>query len=247
MTEEKEFQGAPEDSVRLPILPLRNSVLFPQVVIPLSVGRPKSIALIKDAAENKQNITILTQRDPEIEDTEVNDLQLIGATASILKVVHIAKDSYSAILRGVQRLRLKAIVQTEPYLVGDFELIDESNIESDIELDALVMNLRSTASDVIRFMPEMSREASQMLDTVQDPVHLCDFIAANMDITADERQQLLAELDIKERLTLTIRFLSRQLEVATVRSEERRVGKEGSNESTKGTRRTQTTATDISR
>jgi len=216
MTEEKEFQGAPEDSVRLPILPLRNSVLFPQVVIPLSVGRPKSIALIKDAAENKQNIAILTQRDPEIEDPEESDLHLIGASASILKVVHIAKDSYSAILRGVQRLRLKAIVQTEPYLVGDFELIDESNIESDIELDALVMNLRSTASDVIRFMPEMSREASQMLDTVQDPVHLCDFIAANMDITADERQQLLAELDIKERLTLTIRFLSRQLEVAKV-------------------------------
>lgn len=216
MTEEHEFQGATEDTVRLPILPLRNSVLFPQVVIPLSVGRPKSIALIKDAAESKQNIAILTQLDPDIEDPVEADLHRIGASASILKVVHIAKDSYSAILRGVQRLRLKSIVQTDPYLIGDFELIDESEVDSDIELDALVMNLRTTASDVIRFMPEMSREATQMLDTVEDPVHLCDFIAANMDITADERQQLLAELDLKDRLTLTIKFLSRQLEVAKV-------------------------------
>lgn len=216
MTEEQEFQGAQDDSVRLPILPLRNSVLFPQVVIPLSVGRPKSIALIKDAAENKQNIAILTQHDPDVEDPEEGDLHTIGASASILKVVHIAKDSYSAILRGVQRLRLLSIVQTEPYLIGEFELIDETDVDTDIELDALVMNLRTTAADVIRFMPEMSREASQMLETVHDPVQLCDFIAANMDITADERQQLLAELDIKERLTLTIRFLSRQLEVAKV-------------------------------
>ena len=216
MTEERETVPVSGDTVRLPILPLRNSVLFPQVVIPLSVGRPKSIALIKDAAENKQNIAILTQKDADVEDPTEGDLHRIGASANILKVVHIAKDSYSAILRGSQRLRLMRIVETEPYLIGDFEVIDESAIERDIELDALVMNLRTTAADVIRFMPDMSREATQMLDTVEDPVHLCDFIAANMDITADERQQILAKLDIKDRLNLTIRFLSRQLEVAKV-------------------------------
>src|SRR5690554_2179375 len=187
MTEERETVPVSGDTVRLPILPLRNSVLFPQVVIPLSVGRPKSIALIKDAAENKQNIAILTQKDADVEDPTEGDLHRIGASANILKVMHIAKDSYSAILRGSQRLRLMRIVETEPYLIGDFEVIDESAIERDIELDALVMNLRTTAADVIRFMPDMSREATQMLDTVEDPVHLCDFIAANMDITADER------------------------------------------------------------
>lgn len=216
MTEERETTPVSGDTVRLPILPLRNSVLFPQVVIPLSVGRPKSIALIKDAAENKQPVAILTQKDADVEDPTEGDLHRIGASASILKVVHIAKDSYSAILRGVQRLRLMRIVETTPYLIGDFEVIDESDVDRDIELDALVMNLRSTAAEVIRFMPDMSREASQMLETVQDPVHLCDFIAANMDINADERQQILSKLDIKDRLTLTIRFLSRQLEVAKV-------------------------------
>lgn len=216
MTEESETSHVSGETLRLPILPLRNSVLFPQVVIPLSVGRSKSIALIKDAAENKQNVAIVTQKDPEVEDPTEGDLHRIGSSASILKIVHIGKDSYSAILRGEQRLRLMRIVDTEPYLIGDFEVIDESDVEHDIELDALILNLRTIAAEVIRLTPEMTREATQMLETVQDPVHLCDFIAANMDITADERQQILAKLDLKDRLILTIRFLSRQLEVAKV-------------------------------
>lgn len=216
MTEEHETSPVSGDTLRLPILPLRNSVLFPQVVIPLSVGRPKSIALIKDAVESKQSVAIVTQKDPDVEDPTEGDLHRIGSSATIIKIVHIGKDSYSAILRGEQRLRLMRIVESEPYLVGDFEVIDESDIERDIELDALVLNLRTTAAEVVRLMPDISREASQMLENVQDPVHLCDFIAANMDITAEERQQILAKLDIKDRLTLTIRFLSRQLEVAKV-------------------------------
>lgn len=216
MTQEFDFTEGSEETIRMPILPLRNSVLFPQVVIPLSVGRETSIALIKDAAESQQDIAILTQLDPEVEAPTEDDLHRIGSAAGILKIVHIAKDSYSAILRGLHRIRLVKVVQTEPYLIGEFERIEEVARTSDIELDALVMNLRSTAAEVVKLMPDLSNEATQMLDTVDDPGQLCDFIAANMDVSAEERQQLLATIDLKERLTLTIRFLTRQLEVAKV-------------------------------
>ena len=215
MTEERDTQESTDGIIRMPILPLRNSVLFPQVVIPLSVGRARSIELIKDAVNREEPIAIITQRDAEIEDPSEGDLYRIGTTANVVKAVRVARDSYSAILRGVQRIRLIRIVETDPWLVGEFEVIDEL-VTPDVEIDALVLSLRASAKEVIRFLPDMPREAGQMLDAVDDPVHLCDFIASNMDVPAEEKQQILGKLDLKERLSLTIRMLSRQLEVARV-------------------------------
>ena len=215
MTEERDIQQSPDGVLRMPILPLRNSVLFPQVVIPLSVGRPRSIELIKEAVSKEEPIAIITQRDPDVENPSEGDLYRVGVTANVVKAVRVARDSYSAILRGNERIRLVRIVETEPWLIGEFEYLEES-VEEDVELEALVLNLRTSAREVIRFLPDMPREAAQMLDAVEDPVHLCDFIASNMDITAEEKQQILGKVDVKERLSLTIRFLSRQLEVARV-------------------------------
>lgn len=216
MSEEQDSRTPAAETVRLPILPLRNSVLFPQVVIPLSVGRPKSVALITNAADVQSQIAIVTQIDPEVEDPSFDDLHTVGTTASVVKVVRLADDSYTAVLRGAQRIRLLSIVESDPYLVGEFEIIDEETVDLDIELEALVYNLRTTAKDVIRFLPDMPRDAAQMLDSVQSPVQLCDFIASNMDVDATEKQQILGTLDLKERLGLAIRFLTRQLEVARV-------------------------------
>lgn len=215
MTEERDMSTSTDGLLRLPILPLRNSVLFPQVVIPLSVGRARSIELIKEAVSKEEVVAIITQRDAEIEDPTEGDLYRIGTTANVVKAVRVARDSYSAILRGVQRIRLVRVVQTEPYLVGEFEVIEDIT-ERDVEIDALVQTLRTSAKEVIRFLPDMPREAGQMLDAVDDPVHLCDFIASNMDIPAEEKQQILGKIDLKQRLQLAIRFLSRQLEVARV-------------------------------
>lgn len=216
MSEEQDTRPDVGQTLRLPILPLRNSVLFPQVVIPLSVGRPKSVALITNAADVQSQIAIVTQIDPEVEDPDFDDLHTVGTTASVVKVVRLADDSYTAVLRGAQRIKLLRIVESDPYLVGEFEVVDEDVVDLDIELEALVYNLRTTAKDVIRFLPDMPRDAGQMLDAVQSPVQLCDFIASNMDVEAAEKQQILGTLDVKERLGLAIRFLTRQLEVARV-------------------------------
>lgn len=216
MTEERNESAGTEDStLRLPILPLRNSVLFPQVVIPLSVGRERSIALIKEAATGETPIAIVAQRDADVDDPGEADLYRIGTSARILKVVRIARDNYSVIIRGEKRIRLRNVVDGEPYLTGEFEEIDES-WERDVEIDALLLNLKNTAKEVVKYIPEMPREATQMIDSVDDPVQLSDFVASNMDISTEEKQQLLSKLDVKERLTLVVKFLTRQLEVAKV-------------------------------
>lgn len=217
MTEETESIEATEGTMDLPILPLRNSVLFPQVVIPLAVGREKSIALIKEAAANESRIAIVTQREADTDDPTEADLYRIGTSARILKVVRISSDNYSVIIQGQQRIRLRRLVQEAPYLAGEFEFVIEPEIEEPgLEVDALFMNLKQTSKQVVKYIPEMPREATAMIDSVDDPAQLCDFVAANMDVSTEEKQQILGKVDMKERLKLVVTFLTRQLEVAKV-------------------------------
>ncbi len=203
---------------RLSILPLRNTVLFPQVVVPLAVGRPKSVKLIEDAVQTERPIAILTQRDPETDKPGEADLFQTGCLARILKVVKIASDNYSVIIQGQSRIRVKSVIQETPFFVGEFELLEEPNTtESEkVEIDALFMNLKQTAKQVVKFIPEMPKEASQMVDGVNNPGQLCDFVAANMDIETNEKQSILSTVPLKERLTKVVTLLARQLEVLRV-------------------------------
>ena len=140
MSEEQDKVAAPENVSLFPILPLRNSVLFPQVVIPLAVGREKSIALIKEAAQNESCIAIVTQREAETDEPTEADLYRVGTSARILKVVRIASDNYSVIIQGQDRIRLRSVTQSNPYLVGEFEVLEEDE-DRDVEIDALFRNL----------------------------------------------------------------------------------------------------------
>jgi ATP-dependent Lon protease len=215
MTDEVQSETIEDGVTKLPILPIRNTVLFPHVVIPIQVGRPSSIELIKEAATGDTPVAVVTQREPDVEQPGEADLYRIGTSAQILKVVKIADDSYSVILRGESRIRLKSVDKDEPYLVGEFEYI-EPEFERDVEIDALFMNLKSTAKQVVKYLPDMPREADQMIDSVEDPVRLADFVASNMDLDTEEKQQLLGKLDVAERLKLVVTYLTRQLEVARV-------------------------------
>lgn len=211
----KRVEGADEEAQVLPVLPLRNSVLFPQVVIPLAVGRPKSIRLIEDAVERRAMIAIVTQKKQEVDDPGVDDIYTIGTSARILKVVKIAGDNYSVIIQGQQRIRLDDFKQEEPFITASFEEMTEDNTTS-VEVEALFRNLKETAKEVVRFIPEMPKEASQMVESVDDPGQLADFVAANMDISTEEKQSILETVNLKERLETVVRFLVRQLEVLKV-------------------------------
>ncbi len=200
------------------ILPLRNTVLFPQVVIPLAVGRPKSVKLIEDAVQSEKPIAILTQKNPETDDPDLDDLYTVGTVARILKVVKIASDNYSVIIQGQSRIRLRDLNQEDPFFVGSFDVLDENEgaEEDEVEIEALFMNLKSTAKQVVRFIPEMPKEALQMVDGVNDPGQLCDFVAAHMDISTEEKQSILQTVNLPERLKTVVTLLARQLEVLRV-------------------------------
>lgn len=203
----------------LAILPLRNTVLFPQVVVPLAVGRPKSVRLIEDAVKGEKPIAILTQRNADTDDPSFEDLYKIGTVARILKVVKIASDNYSVIIQGQARIRLDELTQEEPFFAGRFAYLEEEeqlDPAEQVEVEALFMNLKSTAKQVVKFIEEMPKEASQMVDGVNDPGQLCDFVAANMDITPEEKQSILETVNLKERLKMVVTLLARQLEVLRV-------------------------------
>lgn len=215
MTEETQPPASDEGVTRLPVLPIRDTVLFPHVVLPLPVGRAQSIELIKQAATSDSPIAVVTQRNPDVDEPGEADLYRIGTSAQILKVVKISEDNYSVILRGESRIRLKSVVEDEPFLIGEFEDVSV-DYEHNVEIDALVMNLKNTAKQVVKFLPDMPREAGQMIDSVDDPVRLADFVASNMDLSTEEKQLLLGKLDLAERLKLVVTYLTRQLEVARV-------------------------------
>jgi ATP-dependent Lon protease len=199
------------------ILPLRNSVLFPGSIIPIDVGRRKSVKLVEEAiAKERPVIGILTQKDARTEDPGEGDMYSIGCAARILKVIKLAKDNFSVILQGVARIRVLAYDSTDPFLTCNVQSLPDPPT-NDVELDALVMNLKDIAKRVIKLMPELPKEASALVDSVTDPGQLADLITSNLDIPVEEKQDVLETFDLKARMRKVLQFLTRQLEVLKVR------------------------------
>ena len=201
----------------LPILPLRNSVLFPGSIIPIDVGRKKSVRLVEEAiSKERPVIGILTQRDARTEDPGDADLYTVGCAARILKVIKLAKDNFSVILQGISRVRVLEYQQREPFMISRVQSVPDLP-RPDVELDALVLNLKDIAKRVVKLMPELPKEASALLDSVSDPGQLADLLTSNLDVPVEEKQEILETFDLKARLRKVLAFLSRQLEVLKVR------------------------------
>ncbi len=201
----------------LPVLPLRNSVLFPGSIIPIDVGRRKSVRLVEDAiAKERPVIGILTQRDARTEDPSSGDLYTVGCAARILKVIKLAKDNFSVILQGVSRFDVTGFDGNEPFLSAKVRAVPDPTT-SDVELDALVMNLKDIAKRVVKLMDAVPKEAGALVDSVTEPGHLADLITSNLELEVAEKQDILETFDIKTRTRKVLQFLSRQLEVLKVR------------------------------
>jgi len=201
----------------LPILPLRNSVLFPGAIIPIDVGRRKSVRLVEDAiAKERPVIGILTQKDARTEDPGAGDLYMVGCAARILKVIKLAKDNFSVILQGVSRFEVSSFDGSEPFLAAKVRSVPDPT-SSDVELDALVMNLKDIAKRVVKLMPELPKEAGALVDSVTEAGHLADLITSHLELEVGEKQDVLETFDLKTRTRKVLQFLSRQLEVLKVR------------------------------
>jgi len=210
----------PQDVVfdeELPVLPIRNAVLFPGAVAPFDVGREKSVALV----ENIENLTqpiiaIFAQRDPATDDPGQSDLYPVGVAARVLKALKHSSGNYSLILQGLVRVRMERMLKETPFLEARISRLDEPKTE-DVESEALAMSLRDVAKQVIQLMPELPREAGALIDSIQEPGQLADLVAANLDAPVEEKAQLLETVDSKERIRKVLRLLTRQLEILKMR------------------------------
>jgi len=201
----------------LPVLPIRNAVLFPGAVAPFDVGREKSVALVEDVDNFPAPIiAIFAQKDPSTDDPGQDDLHQVGCAARVLKALKHSSGNYSLILQGLTRIKLEDVTQTAPYLKSKIRRLDESGLEDD-EAEALSMSLRDIAKQVIQLMPELPREAGSLIDSIQAPGALADLVAANLDAPVEEKAGLLETTDVKERIRKVLKLLTRQLEILKMR------------------------------
>ncbi len=203
----------------LSILPLRNAVLFPASIVPINVGRPRSVRLIERTLSGEQStIGILSQKRAEIENPGWNELYRFGTVARVLKVIKLGSSTYSVVLQGVGRFQLLAGLQEEPYLVGRVQRI-EDRLSRDLETDALAINLKETARQLVGLTPNLAKETASVVENVTEPSLLADLVASNLQAAVDDKQKILETLDAKGRLRLCLQLLTRQLEMLKVKKE----------------------------
>ncbi len=218
MTDKK---ARPEEEIvfgdDLPVLPIRNAVLFPGAVAPFDVGREKSVALVEDVDNlGAPVIAIFAQRDSSTDDPGQDDLYVHGCAARVLKALKHSSGNYSLILQGICRIKLERIHQTAPYLKAKIARLEEAS-SNEVEAEALAMSLRDIAKQVIQLMPELPREAGSLIDSIQAPGALADLVAANLDAQIEEKAKIIECTEVNERIRMVLRLLTRQLEVLRMR------------------------------
>jgi ATP-dependent Lon protease len=218
--EDEELMNAEEVPEELSILPLRNTVLFPGVVIPITVGRDKSIKLIKEAYAGAKTIGVVAQRDVNIEDPTFDDLHLVGTVAHIIKLLQMPDGSTTAIIQGKKRFTLQNMVQSDPFFkakVTQFGM-PESIIE-DKNFDALISSLKDLSIQIIKQSASIPTEASFAIKNIESPVFLVNFVSSNLNIDVLEKQKLLEVLDLKDRANLVLTNLTKELQVIELKNQ----------------------------
>src|SRR5260221_2379616 len=201
----------------LPILPIRNIVVFPGTVMPLNVGRQKSKNLLDEVMPGEKIIGVVTQKNAESEDPRYPDLNTVGVASMILKLFKLPDGNQSIIVHGLTRFRLLGVEQTDPFLLGRIEVLEET-LNPSPEFDALVASVRQQANRVIELSPNTPDEAAQVLNSITSPSALADFLAANLQADTQEKQRMLEELDVEKRLRMIAARLATQIDVLELQS-----------------------------
>src|SRR4051812_610582 len=213
---------APNETDSVPILPLRNSVLFPMSVVPINVGRARSVRLVEDILGRERALVgVISQRSPDVDEPTFKELYTVGTVARVVKVIRLGPSNYSVVLNGLGRFRVKGIVSLEPYMRAKIERIPESLVR-DVELDALGVGLREATREVLGLMPNLPRDTAGILDNVREPGPLADLIASNFpqaQASVGDKQEILEAFDVKARVRLVLAMVGRQLEVLRVKKE----------------------------
>ncbi len=210
----------------VPVLPLRGTVAYPDLIVPLVVGRERSIRLIDEAMGRDRLIAILTQKNPDIEDPELEDLFTIGTVATIMKMVKMVDGSQRIVVQGLARFKLVEFTQREPNFRARILPIFEE-YQKDIEIDAMYINLKNLYKKAVEIAPYLSSELSQIATKIENPGNLADLVASTINISVAERQEVLEKIDLKERLKKVTVMLNRELETLELSSKIQSHIKEG--------------------
>ena len=204
----------------LPILPLRNNVLFPGVVIPITVARDKSIKLIKDAYKGDKIIGVVSQRNQEDDSPELDDLHQIGTIAQIIRMLKMPDGSTTVIIQGKRRFKIVKENQSIPYLRATIKVLtDKKHPKNSKEMDAVFTSIKENALEIIKESPNIPTEASFAIGNIDSPTFLVNFICSNMNADVPKKQILLEELDVKKRAYMILEHLSMETEVLKLRNE----------------------------
>jgi ATP-dependent Lon protease len=211
-----------ESRERIAVLPLRNSVLFPMSVVPINVGRPRSVRLVEDLmGRDSALVGVVTQQSADTVEPTFGDLYAIGTLARVVKVIRLGPGNYSVVLNGLGRFRIVEPLGLEPYMRAEVERVSEASQAGD-RLKALGQRLREGTRQVLGLMPNLPKETSGILDNVREPGALADLIASNFpeeQASIATRQQVLEAFDVKRRVELVLAMVERQLEVLRVKGE----------------------------
>ncbi len=217
--EEQEMSNAEIPDV-LPILALRNTVLFPGVVLPITVGRDTSLRLVKDAFGADGLIGVVAQRNSEVEKPEIDELYSVGTVASILKLIKMPDGSKSIVIQGKRRFRTEEFTQEDPYFLARVQPLAEEPIsEDDIALQAHIRSIKELAVQTVNMSPNLPSEAAYAIQNIDSPSFLIHFIASNLQVEVEEKQELLETLPIVDRAEKVIELLHREIQVLQLSEE----------------------------
>ncbi len=221
MTPEDEEEINNEDipSV-LPILPLRNTVLFPGVVIPITAGRDKSIRLIEEAYKGNKIIGVVAQKDESIEDPSTNDIYKVGTVARILRMLKMPDGNTTVIIQGKKRFEIDTFVQEKPYLQATTQpRIEDRSEEKEPEFDAIIDSIKEMAVRIIKENPNLPSEATFAIKNIESNPFLINFVSSNMNLKVEEKQELLQSDNLKERALLTLKRMDAELQRLALRND----------------------------
>ncbi|TDQ77019.1 endopeptidase La [Sphingobacterium yanglingense] len=204
----------------LSILPLRNTVLFPGVVIPITVGRDKSIKLVKEAYKGDKTIGVVSQKDMSVEDPGFDQLHKVGTVANIIKILQMPDGNTTVIIQGKQRFKLQELVQSEPYIKAKVErFAEEKPKTSSKEFKALISSIKELALQIIQLSPNLPSEAGIAIKNIESPTFLVNFISSNLALELPAKQELLELKDFVKRARLLLEHLTNEVQILELKNQ----------------------------
>lgn len=217
--DEEEDQGKIEFTEELPILTVRNTVLFPGVVIPITVGRQRSIKLVKKAQKGNKLIGVCAQINPNTDDPAWDDIYQVGTLAKIIKMIVLPDGNTTIIIQGKKRFKIREQVTDDPYFVANVDYLEENFPKSSKKIEALEESLKEAATKILHLNPEIPQEAQVALDNIDNTSFLTHFLSSNVNANVESKQRLLEINDGVDRATILLEFMMKDIQMLELKSE----------------------------